>query len=297
MDPEFDAETMLALWAARQTGLLEAYLREAGTPETAAELTDVTPDAARVIGRVLVETGVLVETDDGFQPANRALGLLTSRDARSIGRLPARLDTIDALVSLPETMTAGVPPTVRNDARMHAVGAREATDTAVVRASVTVATRAAPEADEVLELAGGAGTYAAEFAKRGWDATVHDAPALCERLDDLHASRDVRSASGALDELGRDFELIFWADGPTRMNGPEVATTLAAASDRLTDDGTLVVIDRFGDVAADVRGLATGGGGGHDTDTVCDWLSAAGCSPREESVPGTPLTAVIADSV
>ena len=299
MSPEgFDAETTLAVWAARETGLLEAYLREAGTPRAAAETAGVTEEAARVIGRVLAEAELLTETDEGYEPTNGALGLLTTRDARSIGSLPARLDTIDALTELPETMTTGVPPrdtrAHRESARVHAVGAREATDAAVVRACVTAAIRAAPDAERVLDVAGGAGTYAAEFTTRGLDATVQDAPNVCERFGSLLEARGLGVTTDALDAVGEPFDVVFWADGPTRMDAPEAAATLVAASDAVADGGTLVVIDRFGDTAADVRGLATGGGGGHETARVREWCLEAGLSPRIRPVPGTDREAVVA---
>lgn len=291
---QFDAETALVIRAARETGTLEAYLREAGTPAAAAEAAGVSERGARLVGRVLADAGLLTQVNGTYEPTNRALGLLATRDARSLGTLPATLDRLDALARLPETMTTGVPPRDPADGRVHVAGAREATEERVVRACVTTAIRAARDAENVLDLCGGAGTYAREFVARGCRAAAHDAPDVCERFGPLLESRDVTPITGSLADLDRAFDLVFWADGPTRVDEPEAVATLSAAADLLTPTGTLVVIDAFDAPAADLHALATGHGGRYTPETVRDWCVTAGLDATDEPVPGTDRRAVVA---
>lgn len=289
-----DAETLLTLRAARETGLLEAYLREAGTPAAAADVAGVTERAARLTARVLADAGLFRLVDDRYQPTNRALGLLATRDARSIGTLPARLDEVDALARLPETMATGVAPRTSTASLINRVGAREATDAALVRAAVTAAIRAAPDAESVVELCGGAGTYAAEFVARGKWVTVHDEAAVVDQFGALHESRNLESVAGSLAELDRSFDLVFWADGPSRVDTPEGVSILTTAAGLLADHGRIVLVDAFDTTTADVRALATGHGGGYTADTVCEWCHEAGLSADDEPIPGTDRRAVVA---
>lgn len=290
-------ETLLFVRAVRETGLLDAYLTDAGTPSEAAAVADVTESSARIAAEVLDEMGVLERVGAEYEPSNRALGLLTKRDVRSIGSLPHRLDVLDTLVALPETMTTGVAPRLPDDWSVDAVGAREATPEHVRRACVTTAVRAAPSAESVLDICGGAGDVAVEFQTRGLDATVVDSPEVVDHVEALHESRDLRGFAGPIDELPWTFDLAVCVDDVSRMDAEEASTTLAAAAEAVVDDGVLVVIDRFdgpGATDAAIRGVATGEGGAHDTATVEDWLSAAGFVETDaEPVPGTDRTAVI----
>jgi hypothetical protein len=294
---ELSAETLWYVRAVRETGLLDAYLTEAGTPSEAAAEADVTEASARVAARILDEIGVLERVGEEYEPSNRALGLLTKRDVRSIGSLPHRLDVLDAFAELPETMATGVPPRLSEEWSVNAVGAREATPEQVRRACVTTAVRAAPAADTVLDICGGAGDFAAEFQTRGLAATIVDSAEIVERVEPLHESRNLRTFEGPLDELPWTFDLAFWADGVCSMDAEEAKSTLVAAAASVAAEGTLVVIDRFdeaGEMEAAIRGIATGEGGAHDTDDVAEWLSDAGFSTVEtESVPGADRTAVV----
>lgn len=292
------AETLCYVRAVRETGLLDAYLTESGTPSEAAAEAGVTEASARVAARVLDQIGVLERVDGEYEPSNRALGLLTKRDVRSIGSLPHRLDVLDTLAELPETMATGVPPQLPDDWSVNAVGAREATSEQIRRACVTTAVRAAPDAETVLDVCGGAGDFAAEFQSRGLAATVVDSAEIVDQVEPLHESRNLRSFEGPLDDLPWTFDLAFWADGICSMDAEEAQSTLAAAAESVAASGTLVVIDRFDGsaaTAAAIRGVATGDGGAHDPAAVADWLSDAGFSTVEsESVPGTDRTAVVA---
>ncbi|MEZ3114506.1 SAM-dependent methyltransferase [Halobaculum sp. MBLA0147] len=291
-------ETLLAVRAARETGVLEAYLESAGTPAEAARIANVTETGARVAGRALADVGVLERVDGEYEPSNPALGLLTKRDPRSIGTLPHRLDVLDTLVDLPETIETGSPPELPPEWRRNRVGADEATPEAVRRARVTTAVRAAPDATDALDVCGGAGATAAELAARGLDAAFVEAPEILDEVRPLAESRDVTPLVGPLDDLDRRFGLVTLVDVVGEQSVPEAEQTLSAAVGRVAPGGTVVVLDRFAEPAATraaVRSLARGDGERPDESTVERVVGDTDATDvRSESVPGTDYDAVIA---
>jgi hypothetical protein len=295
---QVEAEALLLLWAARRTGVLEALLSSAGTPAEVAAETEVSePQAERLVG-ALADLGFFEAVGDEYEPANRALGLLAKRDVRSIGSIPRTLDRLDELVGLPETLETSVPPERHDDWEANALGAHCATNDAVVRACVTAAVRAAPDADSVVDLCGSSGVYAGEFAARGLATTLVTSPAAAELLGRVHGD-GVRIHAGAPGALDRTFDVAFLGDALSSMDPAAARATCAAAADLLGGDGIVVTADAFADageasVAAQARGLASGHGGVHAPGTVRDWFSEAGLSAvRVSEIPGTDRRAAI----
>ncbi|WP_284012162.1 SAM-dependent methyltransferase [Halobaculum litoreum] len=293
-----DAEELLLVWAARRTGVLEALLTTAGTPAQVAETTDVAEPLARRLVEALADLGFFEAVGDEYEPTNRALGLLAKRDVRSIGATPHALDELDELVGLPETLETGVPPERRSDWEANALGAHYATDPAVVRACVTAAVRARPDADAVVDLCGASGVYAREFAARGLDATLVESPSAIDLLGRVHGD-DVRFHAGIPATLDGSFDLAFLGDGLSGMDPAEVVPTLSVAVDLLDGDGALVATgvldDGTGDaVAVEARALAAGHGGAYEPDTVRHWFSEAGLADvRVDPIPGTDRHAAV----
>jgi 2-polyprenyl-3-methyl-5-hydroxy-6-metoxy-1,4-benzoquinol methylase len=285
----------------------------------------VTDRAARIAVRTLADLGFLRRVGAEYEPTNRALGLLATRDVRSVGSLPGALDTFDALTALPETMQRGEPPTPPTDperATRHRLGASAATDAATVRACVTSAVRAAPGAASVLDVRGGAGQFAREVVARGRRATLFASPEEAAVLDPLLAPTDVSLVGGPLDDLpetdrqGEPFDLALVVDH-LRTCSPDAARTLLAdLAATLPPDGALVVVDVFREGRADRGGrdpadgrspaataatttvaaerLALGEGDAHDVEAVREWLTAAGFGSVEvDPVPGTDRTAAV----
>lgn len=292
-------ESRLALWAARETGVLDALVERAGTPEEVAAETEVTPEAASVMVGLLADLGLLTEVDGEYEPTTEALGLLAKRDVRSVGALPHTLDDVHELVNLPTTMETGVPPERRDEWTANALGAHAATDEAFVRAAVTAALRAAPRAERVVDFCGGSGVYAAEFAARDRDVTLVDSPEAADLVEPLHRNDDVTVHAGTPGELGGRFDLAFAANVATRMDPAELAALVGAAAAVLVPEGTLVMFETLADgseaaAAADVRGLASGHGGAHAAADYRGWFAAAGFEDvTVERVPGTPAHAVV----
>ncbi|QLG29216.1 class I SAM-dependent methyltransferase [Halorarum halophilum] len=293
---------LLALRAARETGVLDALMDRAGTPAEVMAEAGVTEAAADRMVDVLADLGFLEEVDGEYEPTNRALGLLAKRDVRSIGAVPHALDTVDALVDLPNTMETGVPPEEPDDATLHRLGSHAMTGEAVVRACVTAAVRAAPDGDRVVDLCGGSGVYAAEFAARGRDVTLVDSADAVVAIEPMYRDATISLHAGTPTTLDGSFHLAFAAGTASSMDPAEVQALLDVTAGVLDEDGTIVLADVFSDgteadaseaaVTADIAGLATGHGGAHDVEAVREWLRAAGFDDvRVERIPGTDLRA------
>lgn len=299
-----DVEELVLLWTARRSGVLDAVLDTAGTPAEAAEAAGVTEEAAAVVVESLADLGFVREVGGEYEITNRALGFLAKRDVRSIGRLPHALDLLDLWTDLPERMATGETPETPDDWTRNRLGAHAATDDAAVRARVTAAVRERPDAERVADLLGASGTYATEFAARGFETTLADDAESVEAVEPMLRHRGVGTVvADAPGELGLDseaFGLAFAADATSRLDPAENRALFDAAFDALEPGGTLVLVDVLRDgspesVGARVRALGVGRGDAYPEATYREWLRDAGFSDVAcKSVPGDRRTAVVA---
>ncbi len=266
-----------------------------------AAATDVSEQAAERLTEALADLSFFELVDGEYEPTNRALGMLAKRDVRSIGSVPHELDALDELTGLPETLETDVPPERHDAWEANALGAHYASDEQTVRACVTAAVRAAPDADAVVDVCGGSGVYAAEFAARGFDATLVTSPATAELLGRVHGD-SVRVYEGTPAALDPRFDVAFLGDALSAMDPAEARAICSTAADLLGGDGAVVATDVFADgdgdvgatVTAEVRGLAAGHGGAHAPEPVRDWLIDAGLTDvRMAAIPGTGRSAAI----
>ena len=295
---DLDVETLLLLRAARETGLLEALVREADTAEEAAAVTDIDERAARLTVEVLLAEGFLARVGEAVEPTNRLLGFLAAADLRSVGRLPDRLDALDALAELPDTMQRGEPATDGDPTPR--LGARAARDDATVRAVVTAAIRAAPEADCVLDVEGSPGAFAVEFAARGRSVTLADRPGALDPSRPLLAVEPVELVAVEPEEpFPGDFDLVFAADATPSRDREGNRRFVARLADAADEGGTVVLVGRLWDrsenaVPATIEAYARHGGEIYPESAFREWFEAAGLGdPKIRQVPGTDRYAVI----
>lgn len=295
---DVDTEALPLLWAARDTGLLDALVRDVDTPAEAARQTRVTETAAAVVADVLVDLGFLTPVESGVEPTNRALGFLAKRDLRSIGPVPHALDTLDDITELPETMADGeddgsAHAALESDDRLlNRLGSMAALGEATTRAVVTAATRTHPDADRVVCVGDGPGPFATEFAARGFDATLAEDQSVVEVVRPLLAHRPVELTTWNPGESLPDADLVFlgW---PQYRPADDLRETITAAGEALRPGGRAVVATVAPDaspagIAARTERLARGLGRLPDADVYADWFESAGLTPLEpDSVPGT----------
>ncbi|UPV76171.1 class I SAM-dependent methyltransferase [Halorussus limi] len=258
-----DYREALLLWAARETGVLEAVTTDAETPAEVAAETGVTERAARIVVEAMAELGYLEAVGDAasgadgeadptetrYEITNRALGFVAKTDVRSIGPVPHALDCVDRWIRLPETMRTGDPPapeTASEDWTSNFAGAMASTDDAAVRASVTAAVHRNPDAGRVLDAGGGPGVFAKEFVRRGFDVTLVDRPEVID-VDRRFLEREpVELVAGDITEdlPSGGFGLVFCSRVAHGLSPDENRRFLANAFDALDPGGAVVLTDR-----------------------------------------------------
>jgi len=298
-----DYRELLFLRAARETGVLDAVVTDAETVAAVADDAGVTERAARVSVDALCDLGFLHRTDDGFEPTNRLLGFLSKTDLRSIGSLPYELDTLDDWLSLPETMRTGELPDRSPNWTRNRLGAMAALPKSDVRAAVTAAVHEHADADRVLDVYGGAGTFSREFARRGYDTTLLDTRDVIDADEPLLEHEPVTLETGdPLDGVDGDYDLVFCANTARTLSPADNQRLLSALYDAVASGGTVVHVDRLEDHADDAGLVAaemlatTDGGNVYAEADFGEWFAAAGFDrPRVSDVPGTRSQVVAAD--
>lgn len=246
------------LWAARETGALEALVTSADDPAALVADTDLTAEAAAVLVTALTERGYLERVGERYEPTDALLGVLTTTDVRSVGTLPATLDDADRLAALPATLEGGTPPRQDEAALVHDLGAAAA-DRAGASAVATAAREAAPAARRVLVLPGAPGRVAVALATGDEDGpdpdlsvTAADRPVALAAAEAVLAGTDVGTHPtgtplGEGDPLP-EADLVVTPVGRRRL-APASEALVAAAARAVTDGGTVVHVDRLGPTA------------------------------------------------
>ncbi|WP_276299983.1 class I SAM-dependent methyltransferase [Halorussus lipolyticus] len=265
-----DYREALLLWAARETGVLEAVVTDAETPAEVAASAGVTERSARITLDAMAELGYLEvvagedagadaeeQLDKQYEITNRALGFVAKADVRSIGSVPHTLDCVDRWIRLPETMQTGELPDSdpSDDWTANFVGAMANIDDAAVRASVTAAVHRNPDAERVLDAGGGPGVFAKEFVRRGFDVTLVDQPDVIDIDRRFLEHEPIELVEGDItDELPGeegDFGLVFCSRVAHSLGPDENRRFVSHAYDALEPGGAVVLTDT-------VRGRADG---------------------------------------
>ncbi|UPW02267.1 methyltransferase domain-containing protein [Halorussus gelatinilyticus] len=301
-----DYREALLLWAARETGILEAVATSCETPAEVAAETGVTERAARIVVEAMAELGYLEAVGDAsgdrtelrYEITNRALGFVAKADVRSIGSVPHALDCVDRWIRLPETMACGEPPapeTASEDWTENFVGAMASVDDAAVRASVTAAVHRNPNAERVLDAGGGPGVFAKEFVRRGFDVTLVDRPEVVDIDRRFLEHEPIELVAGDITEKlpADDFDLVFCSRVAHGLSPDENRRFLAEAFDALAPGGAVVLTDRVRGRAEDAALFGahmlaqTEAGDTYTEDQFTSWLREAGFEDVEvRDVPG-----------
>jgi SAM-dependent methyltransferase len=303
-----DYRELLALRAARRTGALEALTTTAGTPADVAAETGLTERGAALLIAALADRGFLQAVGGEYEPTNRLLGFLAKRDLRSIGRLPGELDRLEDWLALPATLRGDAAGRAdgdgvgRDDRLRNDLGARATVDESTVRAAVTAAVRERPDAERVVTVGDGPGRHADEFARRGFDVTLVDAPEVIAVDRPALADAVDLVAGDPLAELP-DADLAFGADVLRRHDADDVRRLLTAAREAVGEGGVAVFVEAVrgetdGAALAALGAVArTGSGGAYDAATLRSWLDAAGFAGAVTEVPGLADRAVVGRAI
>lgn len=299
-----DHEELLLLWSARRTGVLDALTTTAGTADGVADETGLGRETSARFVRALADYGYLRRVGDEYEVTNRALGFLATRDVRSIGATPWALDVLDAAAAVGQGSESddGAAGTEDGDdsVRRHRLGAHAATSRSTVRASVTEAVHAAPDAARIVDVYGSSGVYAAEFARRGRAVTLVESERVLDAVGAMVAGRGVETVAAELPAVPVDAADLAVLAGVVRRHPPATnRALLRSVHGALSVGGTVAVFEPLRDRSAAARRvaverLALGRGDTYASETVEDWLTATGFVATEtRDVPGTPVQVVV----
>jgi SAM-dependent methyltransferase len=304
-----DHEELLLLWSARRTGVLDALTTTAGTADGVADETGLDRETSARFVRALADDGYLRRVGGEYEVTNRALGFLATRDVRSIGATPRALDFLDAVARIGTDHTSGdgqrdgAGPVHATDERRlrHRLGAHAATPQATVRAGVTAAVHAAPDADRIVDVYGGSGVYATEFVRRGRAATLVESSDVLDVVGPRVAGQGVDTVETdeptAVPVVDADLAVLA---GVVQRHPPAIdRRLLQSVHDALVPGGAVVVLEPLRDRSPAARRvvverLAVGRGDAYTSDEVEAWLGDVGFVDHEaRDVPGTTVQAVV----
>jgi SAM-dependent methyltransferase len=291
---------VFALWTCRETGVL-AVLREGPTNvESVAEATGITERAADILLSTLSSLGYAEETDGQYTPAEQLDAFDPETPVTDRGILPHRIDSLENYIALPERLEEGASPEVSERKLRNYIGGMAAIGDAPVRAGVSAAEHAHPRPQRVLDVGGGIGRFAEEFASRGADVTLLDNPAVIETVRP-HVDDAVELVAGdALSSLPEGFDLAFCGRLTVSFSPSENERLFENVYEALDPGGTVVCMEyvRGRSDLADLFGfhmLTLAETGNTYTDSQYqEWLDAAGfVDAKVTEVPGTDFQAIV----
>lgn len=266
--------------SALETGLLGALPAEA--TEAAARL-GLSAHAVRVVLDALCEFDVVERDGQRYLLGPGAPDDATAATLQHHARVIAGWSN-----ALPDRLTGAEPPERRERTAAERGRWLQALATTARERAPELADhclRQFPQAQRVLDLAGGHGEYGLEFARRGLDVTLQDLPAVIDIVggwDDIRQSPLSLVPLDAFEGLAPGpFDLVVCA-GFTHTMGPEANAELLARLGGVTASGGGIAIVTF------VRGhrpiapifavqmLVAGGGDTYGPEEYRRWLTDAG---------------------
>ena len=280
-DEVIDWRRALLFEVAADAGILSAL---PGAPAELAARLGLDPRAARIVLEALAVWHVVENDGDGVYDRGRdARDPATSAVLRHHGRAIRHWAT-----SVPDRLRGTDPPRRQPDPRSVqlmldalVVNARESAPGVVDACLAHV-----PSARRVLDLGGGHGEYALDFARRGLAATMQDRPVVVEMAGDPHplTSAGVEVFAGDFFEALADgpFDVILCAGVTYTMGADANLALFRRLRPLVAPGGALAVMSFLGgtdELASifSVQMLAGGGGGeSHRESDYRAWLAEAG---------------------
>lgn len=285
-DAVADWRLVVLLEVAIETGVLDAL---PGRPGELAESLRLDERGVRILLDALGAWDVVVADGEGSYSPGRGAPDEESRPvfyhhARAVRQWAGGLE--DRVRGLP---LAEPRPAMPHPDRWQAAMALSARRSAPGVVSAVLA--AAPEAACVVDLGGGHGEYALEFARRGVKATLQDRPTMIEiaRTAGRLEAAGIELVAGDFFETLPDarFDVVFASGVTHTMPAPRVGELFRRAASIVAPGGVLAVQTflrgrhRTGAIFA-IQMLVNGGGGDtHAQDDYRRWLTEAGFTPPE----------------
>jgi SAM-dependent methyltransferase len=239
-----DHGELFLLRACRDTGVIAALLDAPKPPETVAEETGITERAARTTLATLADLGYASESGGEYRATERLQGFDPETPVTERGMLPHRLDILENYLDLPELMRTGEYPEPDAEDLENYVAGMATIDERVVRGAVTAAEHAHPRPERVLDVGGGIGLFAREFARRGASVTLLDNPAVIDLAEPRLEGTGIELRGGdAVASLPEGFDLAFCGRLTVSMSHEENEQLFANLFDALEPGGTVACME------------------------------------------------------
>lgn len=296
-----DFRELLTVRALDQLGAIDPLLEGSKEPASLAAETELTERAAAIILSALADWGYLRENQEGYVATDQLQGMGDVDAVQSIGSLPHRLDSLEAYLQLPATLTGERPPEPTPEWRRNLTGAMATVSEETVRASVTTAEHAHPRPERVLDIGGGPGNFAREFARRGAQVTLVDHPDVIEFISGTPMAEGIELVAGdILQDLPGTCDLAFCSRVTHQFSPAENRRLFEHVRAALREGGTLVCLDSVRGRSDAAPGLGvhmlaqTDGGNTYGADDYRRWLHETGFSTVEvRGIPGLDMQAII----
>lgn len=307
-----------ALQVANRVGLFRVLADGPKDAATIARSLKTDPEACRLLCNALTGQGILAHRGRRYRlPASLAPSFSADGDESLVPYLNLAYDQWETVTRLEEKIRTGRPlratfERLKHDARWraeftHAMHSRASRSADLVGAVVDLR-----GVRRLLDLGGGPGTYALEWAKRlpRLEATIFDLPGVL-RVTRRYIRRyglgdRVRTRGGDFlaDPLGRGYDLVLLAN-ILQMYGPkESRDVLRKVYEALGPGGRIVIHGHFTDAAGSrpreaalfslFIATVTPRGRSHALPAVLGWLRAAGFRGlRTEEIADLPRTVII----
>ena len=295
-----DHGALFLLRACRETGIIDALLGAAKTPEAVAEETGITERAAKTALATLADIGYASDSGGEYRATQRLRGFDPATPVAERGMIPHRLDILENYLALPDLMRTGEYPEPDAADLENYVAGMATIEENVVRSAVTAAEHAHPRPERVLDVGGGIGRFAREFAQRGAAVTLLDDPAVIELAESRLSGTGIETRGGdAVASLPDGYDLAFCGRLTVSMSPDENEQLFGNLYDALEPGGTAACMEYVRDRSAvgplfGFHMLAMSPTGNtYTAEQYRSWLTDAGfVGASVDEVPGTDFQIV-----
>lgn len=248
-------QQLLLLGTALEVGIFAALDNRTLSPSELASSLGLDGRAVWTMAEALVEAGYLTKTGDVYSLTARSKNLFTcpSSPTYVADSLMHAYHLVGRWLSLPQILREGQPPVwkVLPPAEEHSASVLGKWAKTRAPTVVKKCLSRAPAAKTVLDLGGGQGIYAREFARSGLSVTLLDFPEVIEKVaSDLAGVQRITLVGGDFQEsLPRGpFDIVFLGD-ICHIYGPrENITLFSRVRSTLSPKGLLAILDLVRDL-------------------------------------------------
>jgi len=266
---------LLIVGAALKTGIFKALEKPRTVSELVSEL-DLDKRATGVVLESLVDLGYLKNSNETFQ----LLKEVTNPDS-----LCHELKLIKNWLSLDAVLKIGKPEALprSNEELGYFIKAMAEMEKKSAGEVVRVCLGEAPNSKSVLDVGGGPGIYAAEFANKGLKTTLFDLPQVVDLVkSDLDGKIDVISGDFNQWLPAGPFDIILLANVCHIYGAEKNIELFKKAKESMSENGYLIVLDFVKGISPKAKIFAvnmlasTASGGTWSKEQYSGWLNKAG---------------------